>query len=206
MAKEPSPRKTTENEPASGLGLEKFSMSAVGASETQEASEISRRWFRTVVAIVLFALIVVAGIWWFTVGQDFFFKPSPADEQYLVSLQDLGAARAGTISDFKFVGVNTVSFKISPQLSLTDKDDQFTLRQAVVELVASLGDYRPGRAVRVLGYGSEQAPAAEGRRLLKGDWGDKSLLEAFRAHAKELPIWVKIAGEKQGLEGGQGFE
>jgi hypothetical protein len=197
MSKDSSP-KVTENAPASGLGLEKFAMSAVGASETREASEISRRWTRTLVGIVLFALALAAGIWWFTAGRDLLFHPSQQDEQFILSLRDLDAARAGTISDFKFVGVNALKFQISPRFNLSNKENQLLLRQAVVpELVAAFTDYREGAAVRVTGYQGEEK-AVEGHRLQKANWQGRSLLEAFRRQERELPVGIHISGETMG--------
>lgn len=204
MAKEPSPRKTMESDPASGLGLEKFAMSAVGGSETQEASEISRRWMRTVVGIVLFAIALAAGIWWLTAGRDLFFRPSQPDEQFLLSLRDLDAARAGTISDFKFIGVNAVKFQISPRLALSNKEHQLQLRQAVMELTAAFSDYREGAAVRVKGY-QQGEELVEGRRLLKSNWQGRNLLEAFRRQER-VPVWMHISGETMGPDANQGGE
>jgi hypothetical protein len=150
------------------------------------------------VGIVLFALALAAGIWWFTAGQDLFFRPSQPDEQFLLSLRDLDASRAGTISDFEFTGVKVLKFQVSPKLNLSNKEDQLLLRQAVVpELVAAFSDYREGAAVRVKGYQGEEE-IIEGRRLLKAGWQDRSLLEAFRRQERELPVWIHISGETRG--------
>jgi|WetSurMetagenome_2_1015567.scaffolds.fasta_scaffold133216_2 hypothetical protein len=204
MAKEP-PSKATESQPTSSLGLENFSMGAVRATETQEASEISRRWFRTLLGLALFALVVAAGIWWFTTGKDRLFRPGPEDAQFLLSLRELDAARAGIISDFKFAGVNALNFQIPPGFSLNSKENQFILRQAIVELVAAFSDYRMGQAVRVSGF-QQSTLVAEGRRLLKSGWSDRKLLEALRAGEKKLPVWVNLPGEKAGPEGSQNVE
>gem|GEM_PF-6881550 len=204
MSNNPSP-KATESQPHAGLGLERFAMSAVGAYETQEASEISRRWMRTLTGLVLFALLVAAGIWWFTAGRDLFFRPSPEDGQFLLSLQELEATRRGLISNFEFAGVKTLKFEVSPQLPLRTKENQLVLRQATVELVAAFSDYREGAAVRVQGY-QQKTEVVEGRRLLKAEWQGRNLMEAIRQQERELPVWVDISGEKPGLVHGSSGE
>jgi hypothetical protein len=197
MAKQ-NPHNPTQDETRTGLGLEQFAMGAVKAAETEEASEISRRWLRTVFGLVLFVLVLAAGIWWFTSGRDRLFRPGSEDKQFLLSLKELEAVRAGTISDFRFVGVDALDFQVSPKLSRDNKEDQLTLRQAVVELVAAFSDYREGKVVRVTGR-QGRTVVTEGRLLQKSGWSGRSLLEAFRAGELELPVWVSLPGEGHGF-------
>lgn len=161
---------TTRNQPSDrdgGLGLGKFAMSAVGAIETHEASEISSRITRLIVWLVLLGLIVAGVVWWFTSGRDLFFQPTPQDEAFLIKLRELPSARVGMIYDFEYIGRNNLKFELhaSAQISGDEKqraERQATMRQAVSELVVAFGGYRANQDVKVNGYIGEEK-VAEGR-------------------------------------------
>jgi len=169
-------------------------MSAVRATETQEASEISRRMWRMLSWLLLVAILASGAIWWVREGRNLFWQPKTSDEEFLSRLKTLSCAQGGVASDFRFEGRITLAFQVSLQLSVQDQADQQRIREAIYELVAAFSSHRPNEEVEVKGYqGQEQV--AEGRLRLKEYIPGKS-----------LPVWVHIEGEKMGPEEHRPFE
>lgn len=164
------------------LGLANFSMTAVHATETQEASEISRRAWRTVMLLVLFAALAGGVIWWLRVGRNRVWQPGQTDEQFLTSLQSLPAAGLGLVSNFSFEDRITLKLQLSPQISTNDRQGQFQLRQILTEIITKFSNHRPNEELRVHAYQGEQE-AGEARWRM-GVSGTTS------------PIWFHIEGEE----------
>jgi len=194
--KEKQARSSQASEQASGgLSLGEFAMSAVRATETQQASEISGRLWKALSWLVLVGLFVAGTVWWLRQGRDLFWQPTPADQGFLVKLKEAKSAQQGIAADFGFDGRNTLKFEISPQINLDAQADQMRLRQAIRELVVLFSLYRPNEEVKVNGYQSDRR-MAEGR-----------LRESREPGSGGAPsIWVHIEGEKMGLQEGGSFE
>jgi hypothetical protein len=174
---------------ASGLGLEKFAMSAVRATETQEASEVTSRAWRTVSWIVLVGLIIATAVWWWREGRDVFWRPTLDDEGFLLTLKGQEAAQKGIVGDFEFKGRIRLKFTVNSGLSLTDDESKRILREAVRGLVIAFGNHRQNEDVRVEGYQLEEK-VAEGR-----------LRTSAREAGGNPSIWVHIEGEEMGIGG-----
>lgn len=181
----PANEPRTERQPPAGLGLEQFAMSSVRSMETQDASEVSTRLWKSLSWVLLVAIVVGGVLWWLREGRNVLWRPTKEDEQFILSLKQSEPARQGMITSFEFGGRITLNFEVNRQFSLTNARAKRQLREAVRELVKAFGVHRPNEEVRVKGYQFEEM-VADGRLRVSG-----------KQAGEDASIWVHIEGEEE---------
>jgi hypothetical protein len=159
--------KATQSNQGTGLGLGGFSMTAISATESQDASEIGRRSVRTFGWIIAVIIIVGGLAWWFTQGVNQFWKPNAEDTNFLLSLQKTNAVQNGIIKDFNYKNRLTITSQVNPSLATNiasadrekKADASMTLRSALKELVIAFSNRRPNEEVNIMVLNGEEEVA-----------------------------------------------
>ena len=168
------------------LGLDGFSMSAVGAAETQDASEITSRMWRTVGWIVFIAIMIGLSVWWIRSGRDVFWRPEQADQQALTTLNNLPST-AGFATAFGYKNRITLKFELTPSAKITDRKVQLKLRKALTDIVLTFSNFRPNEQVKAVALqGEEELGEAELRN----------------PGAAKPDVWIHIEEEEKSMGGG----
>jgi hypothetical protein len=188
-------RKQPDPQASGGMGLGDFSMTSVRATETEEASEVATRGWRTLAWLIVLILVAGTVVWWLRVGQNVLWKPEHSDKQFLLRLNELSAVKNGVFSDIRFTSRISLECRVAP--SLTVKGDsrdpkilqnRDILRNAIKEVVTSFSNYRPNKPVTLKGYiGTATEPMFDARwRLETSASGDEKTAQD--------PVWMDIEG------------
>ena len=184
-----------EPETEGGLGLENFSMGTVRATETKEASEVASRTWRTIMWVVVVAVLVAGVLWWMGDGRNLFWQKSSADELFLSTLQNMKCVNDGLASSFDFENRITLKFQVAASLQTQSSNDEVKIRAqqalkgALEEIAGYLHNYLPNDEVRIKAYQGDEV-------IGKGEVMLKEIVPG-----KKIPVSVHIEGETMG--GGQ---